>query len=101
MNNQELIGIKEIWQKSETELGILWSDDRECTYHVRDLRMNCPCAHCIDENTGKVTLDEKSISQDIRPKEIHSVGRYALNISFNDGHSTGIYSFERLRKMKS
>src|SRR5260370_992927 len=34
-----------------------------------------------------------------KPKEVKPVGRYALNISWNDGHSSGIYSWDYLREM--
>jgi DUF971 family protein len=30
-------------------------------------------------------------------KSAHAVGNYALQIDFNDGHATGIYSFDFLR----
>ena len=32
-----------------------------------------------------------------RARAAHAVGNYALQIEFNDGHSTGIYSFDYLR----
>jgi len=31
----------------------------------------------------------------------HAVGNYALQIDFNDGHTTGIYSFDYLRTICS
>jgi DUF971 family protein len=30
---------------------------------------------------------------------IQPVGRYAIQIYFSDGHSTGIFTWERLREM--
>ena len=30
-------------------------------------------------------------------KAAHAVGNYALQIDFNDGHATGIFSFDYLR----
>ena len=30
-------------------------------------------------------------------KSAHAVGNYALQIDFNDGHATGIFSFDYLR----
>jgi ATP-binding protein involved in chromosome partitioning len=44
-------------------------------------------------------LDPKSVRPDITPRAISSVGNYAITISWNDGHSTGIYSFEHLRAL--
>ena len=46
-----------------------------------------------------VGLDPKSVRPDITPRVISSVGNYAITISWNDGHSTGIYSFECLRAL--
>jgi Uncharacterized protein conserved in bacteria len=37
------------------------------------------------------------VPPDITPRVISSVGNYAITISWSDGHSTGIYSFEHLR----
>jgi ATP-binding protein involved in chromosome partitioning len=31
------------------------------------------------------------------PRTITSVGNYAIQVNWSDGHSTGIYSFESLR----
>jgi len=39
----------QIRQSGERELTIRWSDGRESIYPVRDLRLACGCAHCIDE----------------------------------------------------
>ena len=60
-----------------------------------ELRKKCPCAKCVDEVTG--IRKNHEINEKTRPLEIKSVGRYALSISFNDGHKTGIYSFQKLR----
>ena len=32
-------------------------------------------------------------------KKIEGVGNYAIRISFNDGHNTGIYSWEYLHEI--
>ena len=47
--------------------------------------------------SGRPLLDPKSIRPDVIPRTIASVGNYAVSINWNDGHSTGIYSFEHLR----
>jgi ATP-binding protein involved in chromosome partitioning len=35
----------------------------------------------------------------VTPRAITSTGNYAITIDWNDGHSTGIYSFEHLRAL--
>ena len=82
---------KHISQVDDRTLKIVWDDGKESHYDVLSLRRNCPCAECTNGNRG--TVDDS-----VRPVEIKSVGRYALQISFSDGHRTGIYSFAKLRK---
>lgn len=91
--------VKEIYQLDEQTLGITWTDDLISKFNVVELRKMCPCASCVDEQTGRRILDLKSISDATRPLVINSVGRYALTISFSDGHATGIYSFKYLRSL--
>src|SRR5690606_13212509 len=93
------LGVKAIKQVDERTLGITWSDDKYAEYDVVNLRRKCPCALCVDEWTRAPKLDPKQITEDIRPIRIDSVGRYALKIKFNDGHTTGIYTFQLLRDL--
>ena len=90
---------KRIEQKGPRSLSILWGDDRESVYDVRELRLACGCAECIDEWSGEKRLDPAKVPEDVRPNRIETVGRYALQISWSDGHESGIYPFERLREL--
>ena len=81
------------------EIGVVWSDGHESFYPGHYLRCACPCAGCVDELTGKKTLRDDSVPQDVRALRITPVGRYAVTIHWSDGHDTGIYSFERLRRL--
>ena len=93
------VAVKEIYQIDEVTLGITWTDNNESKLNVIELRKKCPCASCVDEQTGQRILKPESVSPQTRPLEINSVGRYACVISFDDGHNTGIYSFKYLRKL--
>ena len=68
-------------------------------YAVRELRLQCPCALCVDEWTREKKVKGETIAADIRPTSIETVGRYALKIDWSDGHNTGIYPFDSLRKI--
>jgi ATP-binding protein involved in chromosome partitioning len=89
----------QIQQAGARELAIRWSDGRESVYDVRDLRLACGCATCVDEWSGEGRLDPASVPEDVRPLRIEPVGRYAIQIEWSDGHATGIYPFERLRQL--
>ena len=67
-------------------------------YPARELRIACPCAECVEEMSGRRLLDPATVAPDIRPLEVRLVGAYGLRISWSDGHGTGIYTFERLRR---
>jgi DUF971 family protein len=88
-----------IQQRGPGELAIDWADGQESRYPVRQLRLACSCAHCVDEWTGEGRLDAASVPDDVRPLKIQPVGRYAIQIDWSDGHSTGIYSFRLLRAL--
>ena len=89
----------QLHQKGPQTLGISWSDGVESEYAVRDLRLNCRCAHCVDEWTAEKRLDPATVPMDVRPKKIEPVGRYAIRFVWSDGHDTGIYTFDLLRKL--
>jgi DUF971 family protein len=87
----------QIVEESDSEIAIKWSDDTETRYTAPQLRRACPCAGCVDEWTGKKTLKDAAVPDDLTFKHTSIVGRYALNFHFSDGHETGIFSFNFLR----
>ena len=84
----------------ESPIQILWNDGPESVFSPKELRAACPCARCVNEMTGARTLDERSIPENIKTLAINPVGRYALQIVWSDGHATGLYGFDYLRKWK-
>ena len=83
-------------------LTIQWSDGHESSYAYRYLRGKCPCATC----DGAAPAVESAVGglpilgqKPLRPERAELVGRYALQIHWSDGHSSGIYSFEYLRSL--
>lgn len=80
-------------------LRIRWQDGAQGVLAPRLLRIRCPCAACVDEMTGKRILREEDVPEDVHPTAIHYVGRYALQFIWSDGHDTGFYPFEYLRRL--
>ena len=78
-------------------LSMLWEDGRHDDFDVRDLRLSCHCALCVEEMSGRKLLDPKTVRADVSPQQILSVGNYALGFHWNDGHNSGIHSFNDLR----
>lgn len=88
-----------IQQKGPRTLGIRWADGVETDLDVRALRLACGCARCVDEWSGEGQLDPASVPEDVHPLRIEGVGRYAIQIDWSDGHTSGIYPFRRLRAL--
>lgn len=84
------------------ELAIAWSDGEESYLPLETLRRACPCAACAGEPDamGNVTRPQNEYtpaSFTLRGYEF--VGGYGLQPRWGDGHATGIYSFEYLRRL--
>ena len=81
------------------EFVITWPGGRVAILPAFTLRDTCPCAGCIEEGTGKKILDPSTIPLDIRAERIDPVGSYAIQVRWSDGHDTGLYTWEQLRKI--
>ncbi len=76
-----------------------WNNGRVWKVANRDLRASCQCALCINEMTGKQMLDPSKIKSDIAPTQISPLGNYAIGVTWNDGHSSGIYPYARIKEL--
>ncbi|MFQ5587464.1 MAG: DUF971 domain-containing protein [Nitrospiria bacterium] len=80
-------------------LRIRWADGHEAVYPYPFLRESCQCASCVDEWSGVKKISRAQIADGIRTTSIEAKGRYAVSIHWSDGHDTGIYPFDYLRKI--
>jgi DUF971 family protein len=87
---------------------ITWADGHQSHYDFAYLREKCPCATCNDERGKKQAFAAVASSSSAvlpmfkpkpRAKSAAVMGNYAVQISFSDGHSTGIYSYDHLRSI--
>jgi DUF971 family protein len=92
--------------KTGAGVDITWADGHSSHFDYPYLREHCPCAACNDERAKKeshsgVILPASPLLPMYKPKpranSATQVGNYAIQISFNDGHSTGIFSYDYLR----
>ncbi|MGA8043988.1 MAG: DUF971 domain-containing protein [Terracidiphilus sp.] len=89
-------------------LEIDWQDGHRSAWSFAWLRDACPCATCVEErkNEGRKIGQPKAKSADplpmykppAKPASAQPVGRYALQFNWLDGHASGIYSWEYLRR---
>lgn len=89
--------------KTSEELVIAWSDGLVSHYPLSHLREACPCVEC---RGGHANMGLEHAPDDIlklTPRRSYAiialvaVGNYALQPTWDDGHSTGIYTWEYLR----
>ena len=78
-------------------LSLLWQDGHRDDLDVRDLRLACRCALCVEEMSGRKLLDPATVRADVSPRQIVSIGNYAIQFDWSDGHNSGIYAFNDLR----
>lgn len=81
-------------------LHIKWSDDFSSTFLLEKLRDDCPCAACQGEEImgQKISFGIKMFKPGMNElKALTPVGNYGLQASWNDGHATGIYTWQTLR----
>jgi len=84
---------------SPLQFRIEWKGGGVSDYRARDLRLACPCASCVDENTGAPLLDPATVAEDIALEGAELVGRGGLACSWSDGHRTGIFAWPMLKQL--
>ncbi|MCH2673531.1 MAG: DUF971 domain-containing protein [Dehalococcoidia bacterium] len=77
-------------------LEIIWENEVSCKYPYKYLRLQCACANCVEELTGRKLISVSEIPDDIIIVEYLTVGKYALQFLWSDGHETGIYPYNSL-----
>jgi DUF971 family protein len=91
-----------------TGLEIDWKDGHKSSWTFAWLRDACPCATCHEEReaAGRKPGVPKAQPAALlpmyhppaRPESVAPVGRYAISFDWNDGHKSGIYSWNYLRR---
>jgi DUF971 family protein len=93
LNDVQLIG---------NELAMRWSDGVESYVGLERLRRACPCAMCGGEPDVLGNIVRPDVSYTASSFELvgwQSVGGYALQPRWGDGHNTGLYAFQYLRRL--
>jgi DUF971 family protein len=89
-------------QQIGNELAIHWNDDGESYLNLEMLRRACPCAACGGEPDVLGNIARPNVSytpESFQLASFNVVGGYALQPRWRDGHDTGLYSFQYLRRL--
>lgn len=88
-----------------------WEDGHRSEYSLAYLRDECPCATCTGAHgttPQKTDYSRPQIAggspfQMYKPTpkmlSVEPVGSYAFRVAWNDGHNSGIYSYDKLREI--
>ena len=90
-------------QQVGAEVAIKWADGSESFVTLETLRRACPCAGCKGEMDVMGNL-YKGPEIPLRPesfilRQLVPVGTYAVQPTWGDGHNSGIYSFDYLKRV--
>jgi DUF971 family protein len=81
--------------KDRRHLAVTWDDGLSHVFTAEFLRVNSPSAEVQGHGPGqKVTVAGK---KDVEIVGVDPVGSYAVRLTFDDLHSTGIYPWDLLR----
>ena len=82
---------------------IEWEGGHRSVYTGEQLRWACPCAECRGEAgaPGRLSRVKTLDPAELRIQDVSLVGQYALQIAFQSGHATGLYTFSLLRSLDS
>lgn len=82
-------------------LVVVWGDGHESYYPLEELRRACPCAACSGEPDlfGRMARGPQQTyrRESFEMKSIEQIGNYALQPNWADGHTYGMWTYERLR----
>jgi DUF971 family protein len=105
------IAIK-IHVSSGAGVDITWADNHTSHYDFSYLREECPCATCNEKRDQEEQHKHSGLKTPmlsspalpmfkpkLRAQSATQVGNYAVQINFNDGHNTGIFSYDYLRSV--
>lgn len=92
-----------------TGMTIEWRDGHTSHWSFAWLRAACPCALCQEAREAegrapgvarpKAATLLPMYEAPVRPNEIEPAGNYAVRFKWNDGHETGLYSWDYLRNV--
>ncbi|MDZ4288695.1 MAG: gamma-butyrobetaine hydroxylase-like domain-containing protein [Prosthecobacter sp.] len=84
------------------ELAILWEDGSEDYIPTEKLRAWSPSAETTGERDlmgRKIGGSDQKTYPGVTVRNWRIIGGYAVQFDFSDGHNTGLYGFEYLKKL--
>jgi DUF971 family protein len=78
---------------------VTFDDGAVCQYELVDLRRACPCAACRNlRDGGQAVWPRPGSPEPLAIVDAELVGAWGISFTWNDGHATGIYPWDALRR---
>lgn len=82
----------------QSHVEVLFEDGVRARFELGPLRMACPCADCNAKRIrGQSVQPGVERGDAITISDAKLSGAWGLSLDWSDGHSTGIYAWEKLR----
>lgn len=98
------MSVRKIEVINKDKLKLKWDDDSETILTLKYMRDECPCAGCKGETillkTYRPPKPTVFSPEMYKIKNIEVVGDYAIQITWKDGHNTGIYSWDYIKELE-
>jgi DUF971 family protein len=85
------------YQQATALLHITWPDASEASLSAEFLRVHSPSAEVRGHGIGQQVL--QTGKKNVTISKIEPTGRYAIKITFSDGHDTGLFDWGYLKKL--
>ena len=96
MNAKKIVPTELSYHSKSRVLDIAFGDDERFQLTAEFLRVHSPSAEVRGHGPGQEVLQIGK--EDVGIERIEPVGNYAVRLYFNDGHDTGLYSWEEFRR---
>jgi DUF971 family protein len=84
-----------VFQREARRLRVKYEDGADVSIPFETLRTESPSAEVQGHGNKRVVTGK----EDVGVVDAKPVGRYAVRIIFDDGHDTGIFSWDYLREL--
>jgi DUF971 family protein len=97
MNTKQIVPTEINYHKKSRVLDVSFGDDERCQLTAEFLRVHSPSAEVRGHGPGQEVLQIGK--EDVGIDRIEPVGNYAVRLYFDDGHDTGLYSWQELQRL--
>ncbi|MFT5446058.1 MAG: DUF971 family protein [Gammaproteobacteria bacterium] len=87
------------YSRQDRVLTVVFNTDEQFDLSAEFLRVHSPSAEVRGHGRGQEVL--QTGKEDVAIDAIEPIGNYAVRLLFDDGHSTGLYSFSELHRLGS